>query len=137
MTQTKILILKNTKNELNRLVEFIEGFAIEWNLNPEIIMNLNLALEEAFVNVISYAHPDNLEHEIIIRANREENTIFIDIEDDGIPFNPLEMQEPDRNLPIEKQAVGGLGILLIRKLMSETTYTRSKEKNILHLIKKL
>ena len=137
MTQAKTLILKNTENELSRLVEFIEGFAEEWNLNPEIIMNINLVLEEAFINVISYAYPDRMEHEITFRINREQNTLLMEVEDDGIPFNPLEQNEPDRNLPIEDRPVGGLGIFLIKKLMTETNYKRIGGKNILLLKKEL
>jgi len=137
MTQSKTLILKNTENELSRLVEFIDGFAEEWHLNPEIIMNINLVLEEAFINVISYAYPDRLQHEITFRINREQNTLLMEVEDDGIPFNPLEQNEPDRNLPVEDRPVGGLGIFLIKKLMTETNYKRIGGKNILLLKKEL
>ncbi|MCK5821263.1 MAG: ATP-binding protein [Bacteroidales bacterium] len=137
MTKPRILILKNSESELNRLAEFIEGLAEEWSLNPEIILNINLAIEEAFVNVINYAYSDQSEHELFIRIHREMNAILIEIEDDGIPFNPLEGIEPDMNLPIEDRTVGGLGIFLIKQLMTEVKYKRNLEKNTLLLRKEL
>lgn len=137
MNQSKTLILKNTEKELSSLAEFLEGLAKEWNLNPEILMNLNLVLEEAFVNVINYAYEDQLEHEITIHIQREQNTILMEVEDDGIPFNPLEGDEPDRSLPIKDRPVGGLGIFLIKQLMTEVKYKRNLQKNTLLLRKEL
>lgn len=135
MTQSKSLILKNNEKELIRLVEFVEAFADECNLDPQTTMNINLALEEAIVNVMKYAFFDNLDHDIILRMHHHENTILMEVEDDGDPFNPLEQDEPDRNLSIEERPVGGLGIFLIKTLMTEVKYKRCEGKNILQLKK--
>ena len=137
MTQTTSLILKNDEKELGKLTEFIERFAADWDLDQEMTMKINLALEEALINVINYAYTDHLEHEISIRVSRDQNSLLLKIEDDGIPFNPLEAKEPDRNLPIEERHEGGLGIFLIKKIMSEVKYTRKADKNILLLKKEL
>lgn len=137
MNKSRTLILKNTEKELSSLAEFLEGLAVEWNLNTEILMNINLVLEEAFVNVINYAYEDQLEHEITIRIQREQDTILMEVEDDGIPFNPLDWDEPDQNSPIEDRPVGGLGIFLIKQLMTEVKYKRNLEKNTLLLRKEL
>jgi anti-sigma regulatory factor (Ser/Thr protein kinase) len=59
------------------------------------------------------------------------------IEDDGIPFNPLEKETPDTDLPLEERKIGGLGIHLVRNLMDKVSYQRRVDKNRLTLVKNI
>jgi serine/threonine-protein kinase RsbW len=63
--------------------------------------------------------------------------LTIEIEDEGIPFDPTLSKQPDLNLPVEERPIGGLGIFLISKIMDSVTYTREEKKNILTLKKNL
>lgn len=93
---------------------------------------LEVALEEAIVNVILYAKSSDFCLEII--HERAEEIAFILI-DKGIPFNPLTAQE---TFPKEiKPTLGGRGLTLIRKCTDAILYRRENDTNILTLIKKI
>ncbi len=130
------LTLKNNVKELSRLAIFLEQLAEEWSLTPNVMMAVNLSLEEAVSNIIFYAWADTNEHLIDLDFQNNDNDLTIVLTDDGKPFDPTKRDNPDINLPIEERPIGGLGILLIRKLMDGISYHRSGNKNQLTLIKK-
>ena len=98
-------------------------------------MQIKLALEEAVTNVILYAYPDKKDQDIRIDMSCENKRLTIVITDTGIAFNPLERQEPDLTLSLEERPIGGLGIFLVKQLMTEVTYSHSDGKNILTMTK--
>jgi serine/threonine-protein kinase RsbW len=67
----------------------------------------------------------------------EPEEIRVELEDDGEPFNPLEVPEADTTKPLDERAVGGLGIHLARKLTDGLEYQRCGGKNLLVLKKHL
>jgi len=133
----KHFVVENQIEELSALAEKIEDLAEEWELSQALAMNINLVIEEALSNIIFYAFTDKDKHEIKITITLENTSLTIKITDEGIPFNPLEQQPPDINLPAEDRPVGGLGIFLISQIMDEMNYARLKNKNILTLNKRI
>lgn len=126
--------IKNQVSELNYLHDEINKLLLEIPLGKNIINDVLLAVEEAIINIISYAFKDEFEHKISITINRKANSISASIEDDGIEFNPLLIAEPvDLDSSIEDRKIGGLGIFLIKKLMTEVAYERFDNKNKLTL----
>jgi serine/threonine-protein kinase RsbW len=63
--------------------------------------------------------------------------VVINIEDNGIPFNPLEKIDPDFPDNVESANIGGLGIHIIRKLMDNVSYERKQGKNKLSMRKNI
>ena len=59
----------------------------------------------------------------------------ITVSDSGRPYNPLARQDPDITLPIEQREIGGLGVLMTKKLMDEVAYEYRDSQNILTLKK--
>lgn len=133
----KHFVVENQIEELSALAEGIDDLAEKWDLSQALAMNINLVIEEALSNIIFYAFTDNDKHEIKISVSLNNNMLIIKITDNGIPFNPLEQQQPDINLPAEDRPVGGLGIFLISQIMDEMHYTRQKNQNILTLNKSI
>src|SRR5229473_1090291 len=86
-------------------------------------------LGQLVTNVISYGYEDTQEHEIILRLSLADGEMTAEIEDDGRPFNPLEVAEPDLDIPLEERQVGGLGIFMVRKFMTDLAYQRHDGKN--------
>jgi anti-sigma regulatory factor (Ser/Thr protein kinase) len=72
-----------------------------------------------------------------VNISLQDNELLFSIEDDGIPFNPTEVDEPDLGCTIEECKIGGLGIHLAKNLMDEVCYQRCKDKNILTLKKNI
>lgn len=129
------LHIKNELEQLTRLYEFLDLQASTYGLEEQLSMQIKLALEEVVTNIILYAYPDKKDQDIRIDMNYRDELLTIVITDNGTAFNPLEMKEPDISLPPEERPIGGLGIYLVKQLMTEVIYTRSSGKNILTMTK--
>ncbi len=90
---------------------------------------------EICLNIIKYAYPQE-KGEIFIKIWLEENKIFLQIRDYGIPFDPRESEAPELEEIIKNEKKGGFGILLARKLMDGFDYKRQNSQNILTMYKK-
>ena len=116
------------------LVQFISGIARKLGFSGKRIKEIELATEEALVNIINYAYPDH-SGDIKVTCTQEPSKAFvIKIEDTGIAFDVLSLKDPDISAGISDREVGGLGVFLIRKLMDKVLYHRKNKKNILELI---
>jgi serine/threonine-protein kinase RsbW len=127
--------LKNNLAELSTLCEKLESIGEELGLPRRSLFELNLALDELFTNIISYGYADQSEHVIQVRISADDNLLTVVLEDDGIPFNPVESQSPELPCDLENCKVGGLGIHLVKNLVDEVVYRRSADKNVLTLKK--
>lgn len=135
----KNLSLINDISQVPLLAKWIEELGQELSLPMSAVFQLNLALEEAVVNVMNYAYPGEKGRPITIAAElinnelQEERIIFI-LADKGVPFDPTKATEPDITLPAEQRNIGGLGIFLVQQLMEGVIYKREEEKNILTMV---
>lgn len=130
------IVLSNDLSEIPKLQREVENFGEKCCLSPKTQFELNLILEEVLANTISYAYRDNQRHEIVVRADLRDGELVIEVEDDGRPFNPLQIPPPDLEQPLEQRKAGGLGLHLVRELTSSIEYTRREEKNHLVIRKK-
>lgn len=127
-------------NELSQLValsDFVTQTSNEIGLDERMCMRLNLALEEAVTNVILYAYPGEKNKDITIRMEKNSGRLKITLVDSGIAFDPTAKATPDTSLPLHERPIGGLGIHLIKQMMTSVTYSREGNKNILTMIKDL
>jgi sigma-B regulation protein RsbU (phosphoserine phosphatase) len=100
-------------------------------------MKMNLALEEAVVNVMEYAYPKDQQGEVRIKAEANDILLKFVISDDGKPFDPSIYGEVDITQEADKRDIGGLGIHLVRNIMDDIKYERLNGQNIFTLCKKL
>lgn len=133
----KHFVIENQIEEIPALAEKIDELAGKWELSQVLAMNINLVIEEALSNIIFYAFNDKAKHEIKISLSINNKKLAIKIADDGIPFDPLSLNQPDITLPAEERPIGGLGIFLISQIMDEMSYTRQKNQNLLTLNKNI
>ncbi len=97
---------------------------------------VELALEEAFVNVVRHAYKGAKAPVEIICCKYPSKQVAFKIIDKGMPFNPLlQTKSNDASLPIEERQEGGLGIFFMKKLMDEVHYERRHPFNVLTLVK--
>lgn len=135
---TKITLeLKNNISELETLIHDLEQFCLDLSLPMKTICQLELAMEEVFTNTISYGYTDNAEHRIKITFSCNNDLLIMEMEDDGIPFNPLSIKKPDISCPIESREQGGLGFYLVRQYMDDIAYVRFPNKNYLAMKKRI
>ena len=129
--------LKSSLSELDRLCENLETFGKKFGFSKKLIFEINLALDELFTNIISYGFKDDEEHIIRVTLTPDNDELCLCIEDDGMPFNPIDFETPDVSCSVEECKIGGLGIHIMKKLMDDVCYERCGDKNVLNLKKKL
>lgn len=130
----KEIRISNQLSEIAGLAIFIEELGEELSLPAETAMNINLALEEAIANIIMYAYPPQEQNDIILKVTATESQLIFLLTDNGLSFDPTQVDEVDISLSIEERPIGGLGIFLIRSIMNEVSYQRLDGEN--HLIMK-
>ena len=127
---------KADTKEIPAIQQFAEIELEKYKCNTKIIYQINLVIEEVFVNIANYAYKDK-EGYCTLSIEIENNKVILTFEDSGIPFNPLEKSDPDISLPAKKRAVGGLGIFLTKRIMDDVKYKYENNKNILRITKDL
>lgn len=136
MNRGKIsLVLRNSLSELEEVRRNLEEFGKSLGLSKKSTFQINLAMEEVFSNIISYAYTDDGEHWIKVTISHEKEALILRVEDDGIPFNPCEVETPDRKCSLEERQIGGLGCYLMRCCMDDIVYERRGNKNVLTMKK--
>ena len=121
--------LKSDVNELETLCQHLNQFGEIAGLSEACIHDMNICSDEMFTNIVSYGFEDDLEHIISFTINLDNRELTLIIEDDGIPFNPLEKKEPETPPDLLDVRIGGLGIHIVRKLMNAISYKRESNKN--------
>ena len=136
MSQTREISLDATVENLPQVNAFVETFLTELSAAPKAQMQIELAVEEIFVNIAHYAYGGQVGQAVVQGKILSEpaglELVFID---QGQPYDPLAREEPDIDQGVEERAVGGLGIYLVKKNMDEVHYAYQQGKNILTLRK--
>ena len=125
-----------TVDNLSKVLAFIDEQLEANNCPMRVMLEIDVAAEELFVNVASYAYTSGI-GSVAIEVNFEEKpkAVAIRFIDSGIPYNPLEKEDPDVTLPAEKRGIGGLGVFMVKKSMDEVTYEYKDGKNHLTIRK--
>ncbi|MDR2157551.1 MAG: SpoIIE family protein phosphatase [Clostridiales Family XIII bacterium] len=123
------------KTNLNRVLSFITEPLRARDVGAAHISQIEVAAEEVFVNIASYAYTPE-RGRVKIRCFLGDVLVLI-FEDEGKPFDPLSLPDPDINLFAEERTIGGLGIFMTKKIMDKVSYRYEDGKNILTLGKKL
>ena len=130
------ITLINDIEQVPQLADFVDMVCEEVGFDPSLSIQMNLAIEEAVVNVMTYAYPAGTVGNVNIEAQANDERLKFTITDSGTPFDPTGKAEVDTTLSAEERPIGGLGIHLVRQLMDSINYERIDGKNVLTLRKK-
>lgn len=128
---------ENRLEEIERVLDALEAFWKERDLDADVRRRVKLVLDEVLNNVISYAYENDGMHVIEVDVELSASRVVLRIADDGRPFNPLLHRPPDVSRGIEEREIGGLGIHLLENLMDEVSYARQGDRNVLVITKNL
>ena len=131
------ITLNNDINEMPQLTAFVEETFRRSNLDEPLAMQINLAIEEAVVNVMKYAYPAGTPGQVYIESQVQDDMLRFVISDSGVPFDPTARAAVDTDRGTMERGIGGLGIHLVRQIMDQVKYERQGDKNVLTLVKKL
>ncbi len=117
---------------LRELLEFISVCARETEISEKSIRKLELAAEEALVNIFRYAYPEGSTGILEVNCDTDvEDRMIVEFMDRGVPFDYGSLSEPDVHSGLEQRKIGGLGFLLMKKMVDEVDYRRDGEVNVL------
>ncbi|MCR5774092.1 MAG: ATP-binding protein [Lachnospiraceae bacterium] len=125
-------------DNLNQVLDFVNE-RLEANDCPvKTQIQIDVAVEEIFVNVASYAYtPDVGSVTVCVAVGGDPLEVTISFTDSGIPYDPLAKEDPDVTLSAEQRQIGGLGIYMVKKSMDHVSYEHKDGQNVFTIRKNL
>ena len=131
-------VFSAVKDALPEVMAFTEECLESFDCPMKSSMAICVAVEEIFVNIASYAYGEGSgEATLSFGFDESERLMTLVVTDEGVPFNPLERDEPDITLSAADRDIGGLGIFITKKTMDTVSYKNENSKNILTMTKKI
>ena len=130
----KELTIEAKVENLDEVLAFIDAQLEELDYPMKAQMQIDVAVEEIFVNIASYAYVPAVGN-ATIRFVQEQNAVCITFIDSGIPYDPLAKEDPDVTLSAEERGIGGLGIYMVKKSVDDMKYVYRDGQNILSISK--
>jgi anti-sigma regulatory factor (Ser/Thr protein kinase) len=119
--------------EIGPALDLLESWLREAALPDEVVLETRLVAEEVLVNVVEHGATPGRGCRVEAALEVAETTLVLTFRDDGLPFDPLAVPLPDLALPPADRDVGRLGLVLVRRLVSEARYSREGDMNVLRL----
>ncbi len=133
-----ILTIPAERDRLDQVQAFIDQNLAGVEYSPEAQIQLQIAVEELFVNIASYAYaPGHGDAVIGCRVEEDPPSITVQLRDWGKPFDPLAKKDADVTLSAEDRDIGGLGIYMVKNSMDAVDYKREDGQNVLTIRKNL
>ena len=138
----RTLVLSAYYENLEQVREFAAQAAKDSGLEPDDIYNVQLAVDEAFTNIVEHAYGGEGDDEIQCNCQIAGDGLTISLKDCGHPFDPESVPDPDLDSDLNERKVGGLGLFFIHELMDEVDFTftieagTNKRCNIIKMVKR-
>lgn len=130
------LQVPSSTENLAMIREFVTSVGRQATLTELEIGQLELAVDEACANVIEHAYGHDITKDVSVRATFDDQKLKISVIDEGLGFDPAEVNQKSLDQLVHERRSGGLGIRLIKTLMDEVSYEiEPGQKNELHMTK--
>ena len=133
------LTMKAEYGRLDEVMGFVDGLLEKYGCPEYVQLQIDLAVEELYLNIASYAYyPDTGSATIRVEyRKRPVRNVTITFIDSGSPYDPLAKEDPDLDAEVEDRKVGGLGIFMVRSCMDDIKYEYKNGQNRLTIRKSL
>lgn len=123
---------------MNTVTAFVDDFLDQIACPMKSRIQINIVIDEIFGNICHYAYKDSVGAVTVrVESGNTPKAVFLTFIDNGIPYNPLDIEDPDITLSSEERKIGGLGIYLVKKNMDEMKYEYVNQQNRLWMEKRL
>ena len=130
----KEITLEANVESIASVTAFVEEYLEPYGGSIKAVTQISVALDELVSNIANYSGSKDYTVRIEVSDSKVTTLTFID---SGVPYNPLEKDDPDVTLSAEERKIGGLGIFLVKKTMDNVCYSREDGKNVLTIEKQL
>jgi len=97
--------------------------------SPQALYRIELVLEEALMNIVRHAFADDGAHTIDLRVSLTADEVLLQLEDDGIAFDPLPPRQAQWPASVAEARPGGLGLMLVQRFASSLAHQRVDGRN--------
>lgn len=123
---------------LNEVLAFVDGQLEELGCPIKAQMQIDIAVEEIFVNIASYAYTPGVGNAVVrFESSQDPASVTITFIDSGVPYDPVQKDDPDVTLSAEERGIGGLGIYMAKKAVDDMKYVYRDGQNILSISKSI
>lgn len=134
----KELEIEALVDNLDAVIAFVDEQLEEMDCPPKIQIQIDLAVEEIFVNIANYAYqPETGNAAVCVETDAAQQTVTITFTDRGMPYDPLAREDPDITQSVEERQIGGLGVFLVKQTMDDVQYEYRDGMNILTVCKRI
>ncbi len=127
------LCLVNQPAALEPARQAMLAFLVPAALSSTVVYQLELVLEETFMNLLWHAYTDGAEHHIDVTVQLQPDDVVLRFEDDGVAFDPTQAAEPERPASLLEAPTGGRGLALVRRAAHSVGYERCEGRNRLRI----
>ena len=132
------LIVEAKLDNLAQVLQFVDSRLEEEDCPIGLQMKIDVAVEELFVNIASYAYtPGSGSATVRMEVEEDPKTVVITFVDCGVPYDPLAKEDPDVTLSLNDREIGGLGIFMVKKSMDDMIYAYENGQNVLTIRKRI
>ena len=132
------LIVEAKLDNLAQVLQFVDSRLEEEDCPIGVQMKIDVAVDELFVNIASYAYaPGSGSATVRMEVEEDPKTVVITFVDCGVPYDPLAKEDPDVTLSINDREIGGLGIFMVKKSMDDMIYAYENGQNVLTIRKRI
>ena len=134
----KEITVDATIENMDTVTAFVDDFLDQIACPMKSRIQINIVIDEIFGNICHYAYKDSIGAVTVrVESGNTPKAVFLTFTDNGIPYNPLETEDPDITSSSEERKIGGLGIYLVKKNMDEMKYEYVDQQNRLWMEKRL
>ena len=134
----KEITVDATIENMDTVTAFVDDFLDQIACPMKSRIQINIVIDEIFGNICHYAYKDSVGAVTVrVESGNTPKAVFLTFTDNGIPYNPLDTEDPDITLSSEERKIGGLGIYLVKKNMDEMKYEYLNQQNRLWMEKRL
>ena len=134
----KELTVEAKIENIEAVTDFVNEQLEALDCPPKAQMQIDIAIDELFGNIAHYAYnPEIGKATVRVEVTEDPLAVIITFIDNGVPYDPIEKEDPDTTLSAEEREIGGLGIYMVKKSMDEITYEYKEGQNILTIKKSL
>jgi len=129
------VVICNEMSEIDRVRDMLDGFGHAHGVDPKLVIQLQVVVDELVSNVIKYGWPEGGRHEVEVCLWLAADVVHIVIMDDGRAFNPCDAPSPPLNKG-QRPRPGGVGIQMVRELIDAIEYERIDGRNRTRITKR-